>query len=725
MPINGEALNGTGQNLHDYKFTDHQACFIYSQEPTSHGASRRPHKKRRLSKNTVNEDAAANPYRIFPPLLNGSEKPGCVTLRFDTYQELWSGQEDRNSSRNKCKDAERCCGFHKNGVACGVSKIQHVAQDLLLTANEERYHGKIPTGLILAGPGIASHGLLFEQLITQIRAEDIGPVVVLTSGEASNLKTILKKLIRKTTCQVNDPDEDTKEHEVFGKGPKLLSYDLQILYDYVKTHDSQKVTIAFQDSEAFDGVLLGDLITLFSSWLDRIPFVVLFGVATSIEIFHEKLPRSAIRCLQGEKFDVERVEESLEKVFDDALLGPQSALRLGPALCRQLLDRQKDHIQNVQAFVSALKYAYMSHFYANPLSILLAGAKAYEILQKEHLEAIRNLPSFRRFVEKLLDENRPEIARSLLDDDGLLSTLTEYASHCRDATGCLLDAIKVLEVSRSCLQSRANIPRSELYVKAVSGELKGSVIVRDLLLSIKKMPSGALSGLLGKLAIHTGDGGALDELLIVNDNLQTLINSGNGQEQQLRSEHDIRHETLRTTVVAQKVEISVQKTALSKQDSAYSKFVNQVHDILESYFSARFINPQDIFLHEIFFYDFKSPHRDVFAPKLRFAIERALSAPHDYLGCNCCGVDGEALESTQPPTAILYQLYQESGALVNVFDLWSAFYTIVGGEDGEDCDESNALALFYRAMAELKHLGMVKHSKKKTDHVAKLVWKGL
>lgn len=296
-----------------------------------------------------------------------------------------------------------------------------------------------------------------------------------------------------------------------------------------------------------------------------------------------------------------------------------------------------------------------------------------------------------RFAEKLLDENQPEGVRTLLDDDSLLSTMTDHIGYCRNATNRLLDTIKVLAVSRSCLQGRANVPLSELYVKAISGELKGSVIVRDLLLSVKKMPSGALSGLLGKLAVHAGDGGALDELLSVNNNLQTLINSGNGQEQQLRSEHDIRHETLRTTVVAQKVEISMQKNALSKQDSAYSELVCQVHDILENHFLSSLINPQDIFLHEIFFYDLKSPHRDVFTPKPRFAIERALSAPHDYLGCNCCGADGEALESTQPPTAILYQLYQESGALVNVFDLWSAFYAIVGGEDGEDCDESNAL----------------------------------
>lgn len=42
-----------------------------------------------------------------------------------------------------------------------------------------------------------------------------------------------------------------------------------------------------------------------------------------------------------------------------------------------------------------------------------------------------------------------------------------------------------------------------------------------------------------------------------------------------------------------------------------------------------------------------------------------------------------ALSSTQPPTAILYQLYLESGNLINVNDLWLAFNAIVG-EDEED-----------------------------------------
>jgi origin recognition complex subunit 3 len=33
--------------------------------------------------------------------------------------------------------------------------------------------------------------------------------------------------------------------------------------------------------------------------------------------------------------------------------------------------------------------------------------------------------------------------------------------------------------------------------------------------------------------------------------------------------------------------------------------------------------------------------------------------------------------------------------------------------------------MFYRGLADLKSLGMVKQSKKKADHLAKVAWKGL
>ena len=75
-----------------------------------------------------------------------------------------------------------------------------------------------------------------------------------------------------------------------------------------------------------------------------------------------------------------------------------------------------------------------------------------------------------------------------------------------------------------------------------------------------------------------------------------------------------------------------------------------------------------------------------------------------------------------PPTSILYQLYLESGALINAFDLWSAFNAIVGERYD---DELLTRTLFWQALAELKMMDFVKPSRRKVDCFAKLAWKGL
>lgn len=84
--------------------------------------------------------------------------------------------------------------------------------------------------------------------------------------------------------------------------------------------------------------------------------------------------------------------------------------------------------------------------------------------------------------------------------------------------------------------------------------------------------------------------------------------------------------------------------------------------------------------------------KQVFAPRPRSTIERGLSQPQDYLACSCCtSADGEevGIRGTQPPTSIIYQLYLESGALINIYDLWSAFYSVIAGDE-EDFDVPTA-----------------------------------
>lgn len=284
-----------------------------------------------------------------------------------------------------------------------------------------------------------------------------------------------------------------------------------------------------------------------------------------------------------------------------------------------------------------------------------------------------------RYASGKLDNDEIQSVRSLLEDDQkLIGTLKASINETQTTIRNLVAGIEVVEIVQSCLSLKKCATWPELYIQAIAGELGTSVLIREMLLSVKKMSSDSMLEMLAQLSIHLP---AMEKL---RKDLTRLLSATADDSTPLRSEHDVHHKILRTTVVAQKVELSKQTAALSKQDIDYSRIVDRVDSALREYSQQTFINPQDLFLHELFIYDAKSPYRDVFTPRPRFAVERALSSPHDYLGCSCCSSAENGLSSTQPATAILYQLYLESGSQINVADLWSAFNTIVGAEDPED-----------------------------------------
>lgn len=267
----------------------------------------------------------------------------------------------------------------------------------------------------------------------------------------------------------------------------------------------------------------------------------------------------------------------------------------------------------------------------------------------------------------------------LLNDDRFLQDIAVKEIRRGTKTlSSLLTAIDLLSSMRSCLSLKASDSWSRIYIKAMAGELRDSAMIKDTLLAIRKLSSDALASLLDRLT----DSPLLGISALIND-LRRLV-SENDSAGPLRSEHYAHRRNIRTTVVAQKVELSKHVSSLSEQDLSYSKLVDRLDRILKDFFQETLIDPSELFLHEVLVYDFKSPHREVFIPNPRYAIERALSSPRDYLGCSCCEGAHHGLSSTHPATSVLYQLYLESGAIINISDLWFAFRTIVGTDDAED-----------------------------------------
>jgi len=293
----------------------------------------------------------------FPPLLSGLESPACAALRESLFHAAWPALETRvqdvlRGANGKTLEEVREFLLRSSPSAAGAAATE----------------GRIPAGFIITGPNIASQDLLFEQLGEVLCGDGEGGgevdeaeagedkrwagFVRLRAGEAGNLKAALKKIV-KGGSGGRDGNEDDEREEA---GRRFLDYDLEALHVALKAKGkSTRVVVVFQDSEAFDNGLIMDLVQLFHSWLDRIQFSVLFGIATSVELFQARLLKSTARQLYGAQFDVVQADSVLESVFKTAVAGSQAVVRLGPGLLRSLVERQQHQVAGIQVFISSLK----------------------------------------------------------------------------------------------------------------------------------------------------------------------------------------------------------------------------------------------------------------------------------------------------------------------------------------------------------------------------------
>ena len=110
------------------------------------------------------------------------------------------------------------------------------------------------------------------------------------------------------------------------------------------------------------------LLTASSVWKDRIPFIVLFGIGTSAELFQSKLPNRAIHAVDSQVFPIaitnpeELFIAMQQSQFGSSTSGspalnpkPRTCLWLGPNISKRILDRQKETLQRPSALIGAFK----------------------------------------------------------------------------------------------------------------------------------------------------------------------------------------------------------------------------------------------------------------------------------------------------------------------------------------------------------------------------------
>lgn len=649
--------------------------------------------------------------------------------------------------------------------------------DILYYTNLENGHtlrkkDKLETVLIVSPPGVNSLSDLhqhWERDQKKRTGKRYEPLVPLRPSHCPNLQTALKNLIRLSMVQWGGVEEYTN-FLAENKSLIPMNFDLELLQRYVERHEIERILITLFDVEGFDTRILSELISTFHSWSDRIPMVVLIEISTTVELFESRLSRSIITLLNAntcKSCDTFRQDQPFYDCYHLIQRDEDNEVFLDASMVKILTELVHNQSGTVGSFTRAIKFAYMSHFFANPLSILCSEAEESAAWNPALCRAIRNTQGFRNICESLSkgDKNQKEKARLLLSSDETLKT----------------EAVKAVrsgqELTRSCMVAVHTL--QEIYHQILG--LEGFTPLESEAQLLASLPD------LTQTEVYNAIGPALDQNTSASlQELKTFINRCSKRLGDLKgfvppldwnpiySNPD--------SLFAERTYPNFDPDRRTRLDDiaercdAFEQSGDLVHDhvdsndfmvLLEHYLRAKTTdpttgrpsNPFQAFMAEAYTVTLKSPLSSILHPRSRSALERALTRPADYLGCACCATSppsnsvsrtdprpdtGVLDKSTLPPTSLLLSMLNEAGSIVNVRDLWDAFRDTLcksgdpqppsPGESDEEADhasldaqERQVLALFYRALADLKYLGLVKQSKRKpgVECIAKTAWMGL
>ena len=710
MSLSGEDHDFDGVNgFHDgYDDSAHQGCYIFrAADAELEEIDNRPKKRRKSSKAKDTEKKLST----FPKLFGGQESDNLMVSRQEAFENLWGVQQAK---------IDKIIAESNNGIIEDIARFVRNAPGSI-------QEGKLPTGLVVVGRDSGVQQRLLKQWQRHDRTRPSEYLVQLDHNQAASIISALKSIIRSVISTSSGQEEYLG---FLAKHKRLIpmNHDLELLQKFEEEQQVEKVVVSILDIESFDVGILSNLMTMLASWTDRIPFVLLIGISTTVELFEARLPKSALRVLTPGVFDVSgRAGNPMYEIFMATQHGLDTSLWLGPAVAGILLGKSKEQDTTPEMFGQMIKYGYMTHFFANAMSIWVASDQGFDDdTQTFVCEVVRNTPSFSSLVESLLSASKTQAqqASKLLENDGeVIGAVRQAISESKSSmvthykTIHLLKDV-VLAVRDYAIASGQQLPKysapstitEDIFtstIDALKGPRAAESMIEDLGLSetIEKLSSDCF-----RKVCHDTEVWSLQTGLT--DRIDKLHRKSKGEQIHLKPGEP-------------------QLTPLQKE---YQDIQATFIELLEDKLRENLVDPLTLFPHEAFIYNLKAPLAQVFAPAPRYAIERALDRPVDYLGCECCTIDGGA---TQPPTAVLWRLWCEAGGVVNVRDLWEAFRSTLlpsdydereDAEGEEGCmNERLALTLFYRSLAELQMLGMLKQSKRKpgVECLAKIEWRGL
>ena len=359
-----------------------------------------------------------------------------------------------------------------------VYKTTSNTNDCVTPVNEESVSlfrdllrsSEIPTAALLTGVNVPDHSDFFKLLSVELQKQKVSPHVATIQAKecGTSLRQLMKVIVRQliNTNKVKNEikneimedkdtdDEDDEDENIAGNGCKAISnkrcsslmslklwYDNQYPsfsdrypeYQVDKKHprygSAQKyqrppLIIILEDFEAFVPKILQELVRNLSLLSDKaygfngkntgLQFVLVFGIATTVDTIHRTLPHSVTSQLAIEKFAAQPSIRLIATIVEKILVkNPAIPFQVGGKTLEILLETFLFHDFSVKHFIMAYKCCMLEHFSQNTASILCCETEnqirtAIENMSMTELNVFRNLPSLKELMEKNVSINEKQ-----------------------------------------------------------------------------------------------------------------------------------------------------------------------------------------------------------------------------------------------------------------------------------------------------------------------------
>ncbi|KAM7308761.1 origin recognition complex subunit 3 [Ixodes scapularis] len=646
--------------------------------------------------------------------------------RYTIYQETWTHLE---TSIQKCQ-----CDAHVDALNSVVSYVQ--AHNPSLKQARERV--EIPTAALIMGVNMSDHAEVFKLLACKLRASVTDMIATVQVKDCSSISVLMQKVVsdivqtassddvvlKKNLCTMSMLDSWYKS--AMEKAPCSPSKRQKKTGSSVRRGDP--IVVILEDLEGFKPTVLQDFILICSNYIDRLPLVLILGVSTTVNTVHRLVPQRASSCLAIETFTSIPVTEYLSQVFEKVLLDPSMPFKLGPRAFQLIVDVVLFHDFSLTNLLQMLKMCIFEHYYSNSASILCCRQEqlvsVVPALSRDEIQTVTTLPSYQRY----LPENKMSPEKT---SKKIFSLIQDLHNHHRSSL-VLLQALS--EFSKKLPGSPLGNHFRELYISYLESplsETEGFAKLGKLIrvMSIDELQKRLGSALVpfdtvGKQLFETGLQEFRDGLASYKKRLDDISGQKieDAEIDEIQEASPLDWGDLRSrSQFREKLKDLTKTKKVSPFELLREEFAGYFREVF-----SQLCPPSRLPLHEVLYYDDAPSLKQYFVPSPRSVLHSALAKPYTYLKCECCQSIGVAeMSPSLPDLSLSYKLHLESGKLINLYDMMQAFRGVkmTTGQKKLSAEEEKLIeAQFFRSVAELQLLGLVKSTQRKTDHVARMTW---